>query len=413
MTAHPSQPRRASAARAERCRPRLGQRQPGDRQAASADDRPRRTMRRGARTTRAGRRAGRRRRRPGRPGRPRPGRGSRATPGPPRTPAASTSTADMPAAVQQQHLLGGEPVRDAAARVGADVDRHARLVRRAHHLREAGRAGRACAWRTRGTSPRPASAMPPNVSMLIIVGTSAVPRRAISSIRSTAEPGAVLDRVDAGPDQGRDADPRRSVCTAIRAPAACAAATAPARRGRRPRSGRGRRRPGRSSRRPASPSRCRPRACSVTSAAQLVGRHLDPDVAQVPPRRRDVPAGAGQSRHVAGRRPARGTGTANRRRGSPAPRRPGRSRPARGPRPALPIGRAARRDADVAVRVDQSGQDEPAVGDGLAPRPPGRTSPGRRPARGRGPRRRAAPRRARAAPDHGGPAGLTCRRAAS
>ena len=73
---------------------------------------------------------------------------------------------------------------------------------RARRRRAAGttRTGRACAWRRSGTWSA-ASAIPGKFSMLISVGTSAVPCSTISADRLVGEPGAVLDAVDAGVDQ--------------------------------------------------------------------------------------------------------------------------------------------------------------------------------------------------------------------
>ena len=173
--------------------------------------------------------------------------------------------------------------------------------------------------------------------MLIIVGTSAVPRRAISSMQVEAQPGAVLHRVDPGPHHDR----HRLLGERVRRDPGAGRVRRRDGRGhrrRRPRPARGRRRRGRSSRRPASPSRCRPRPAPVTVGGHVGRADLDPDVAQVA-----LAAGrrAGRPGPVAaapGRRRAPGTGTASRRRGWRAPRRPGRSRPAPGPRRATSIG---------------------------------------------------------------------------
>ena len=287
-----------------------------------------------------------------------------------------------------------------------------RLVRRGRPRRGSrSRSARMCsAYPGNFSSAR--AAMSPNVSILIIVGTSAVPAPGHLVDQVGGQAGAVLDAVDAGPHQRRHARLLEACARRSARPAACAAATAAASVAGVP----GRREVadgrGRSSRRPASPSRCRRAACSG---------HLGGDLLRAGT---STPMSRRYRRGGATCRPARASRGMS---GSSSSSRV-RERRARVPdrqHAGVPVDqrqlarllealdrRAAGRDADVAVRVDQARQDEPAVGDGL-PRPaPASGSPGRRPATGPGPRRRAAPPRAHAAPSHSAPAPCNAARAA-
>ena len=97
-------------------------------------------------------------------------------------------------------LLGDQPVREAAARVGAEVDGHAGVVRRGHRRRNGGGAGPSCARSTRGTCPRPGAAISGSLAMLMRVGTMAIPCAANCGDRLRLEAAGVLDAV--GPGRG-------------------------------------------------------------------------------------------------------------------------------------------------------------------------------------------------------------------
>ena len=111
--------------------------------------------------------------------------GGPASPAPPSWPRRAAS--GCPAACSAATSSAIRPCAMRAARVGARVDRHARPPPPVGPRRPRRRAARACARRRSGTRDAE-SAMPGNVSTLISVGTSAVPRRAISAIRSSVRP---------------------------------------------------------------------------------------------------------------------------------------------------------------------------------------------------------------------------------
>ena len=129
-----------------------------------------------------------------------------------------------PDPLERVDLVGDAAVGDHAARVGARVDRHprlargrdarmARLVQVAHVLRVAS-----------GTSPPP-SAMPGKFSMLISVGTSAVPCSTISSMVSSVSPvPCSMQSMPALISPGSASSP--NTCAVTRAPLACAASIA-------------------------------------------------------------------------------------------------------------------------------------------------------------------------------------------
>ena len=298
------------------------------------------TIRAGWRHDARGRRAGPPGRPRGRRGRPRPGRGSRASPGPARSRRASTSGGGHAGrSCSSQDLLGGQAVVDAAAGVGADVDRHARP-------------------RTR-PGPPPGSRSRRATHVVGVPGELVprllgdVPERPDVDHRGDqrgAPPGHLVDQVagdrpvpcstESTParDHDRHAPPRRTCAPRPGHPAACAAATAAAIVAGVP----GRRQVADG---PVDPvaDQLHPavagRGLRGHGGGHLGAVDLDADVAQVALRaaRRAGRRGPAAARRA--RRPAPDTGTASRRPAAPARRRPGPWRPAPGPGRGRSIGR--------------------------------------------------------------------------
>ena len=287
-------------------------------------------------------------------------------------------------------------VRDAAAGVGADVDRHAGLVARPGPPRRTFAQRRMCsAYAGELLLPRRGDA-----------------REVLDVDHRRDEGGAAGGHLaDAGPRSAR-CRARRSrcrratrpgsasvpkVCAVTRAPAACAAAIAAASDVARATRAPGRRRRGRSSRRPASPSRRRGRPAR---SPRRPGRRadLDADVGHVAARAarcagRPGPAAAGpgsssSARVSTGEPQSRSASTP----GLPVDRAPARA-PRRGPR------RARRRGAMPTWQCASTrpGQQAAAAATVSRARRPARRSPGRRAPTGRGARPRAAPPRTGAA----------------
>ena len=110
-------------------------------------------------------------------------------------------------------------------------------------------------------------------------------------------------------------------------------------------------------------------ACSRAVSSRLRRRHLHTDVAQVALDRGDVLARPGPVGARPGHRPASGVGKwASPRRGWRARPRPGRCSGQLAGLGDVPRSGAAGPHADVAVRVDQPRQDEPAVDHGRGTR---------------------------------------------
>ena len=343
---------------------------------------------------RAGRRAGRRRRR--------------------------TRSADSPAAEagpaqpvpgrpgrrgQRVDRAAGRPARAAPAPRGRSGRAAARPRRRCR--RRSGRPPRAptAGWRrTRACRSRmwaayagnlapPCSAYVGKLSICTRVGTSAVPRRAISAMTSSVRPvPCSMQSMPAATSSATDCSPKQ--CAVTRAPSSCAraiaaAATSAGQQGvRSPAS--------RSIQSPTSLTQPSPRAGLGLDLGDQVGRlDLGAVVADVALGAGDVPAGPDDARQVVAVVDPVGVDRVRRRRAAAARRRRGRRPPA--PRGRL-VDAAVRVQPDVAVRVDQARQHPAAVGDGLGAgdRLVAEQAVGRRPT-GRAARRPAARRRAGAA----------------
>ena len=245
----------------------------------------------------ADRRGGPRDRRPGRPGRPRPARGSPSHSRALHDAAASTSTAGMPASCRSSISSAARPCADAAARVGADVDRDARLVRGGNHLREAVAQGEHVVGVPGELGPGllgdPAEG--PDVDHRGHQ-RGAAPGHLVDQVERTARCRARRSRRRPGPSCATPSS--ENVCTAARAPAACAASTAAAMvaaipGGRQVTDG------------PVDPVADQLDPAGAGLGLRGHGRRrprpavdLDADVAQIAPRRRDVPAGPRQARHA-------------------------------------------------------------------------------------------------------------------
>ena len=282
---------------------------------------------------------------------------------------------------QSGDLLADEPVRQRAAGVGPGVDRHAGFegvadplpgiaVQRPHVrgvgrellLRRPGDLGKGV-----DVDQRRHHRDPPAGDLVQQVG---------------GDPGAVLDRVDAGVDQPR----QRLLAEGVRGdPHAELVGASDRRRQHVVRPGR-RQVPDRA----VDPvggqldPAVAPGCLVLHLGHQVLRLHLDAEVADVAAGTGDVAPGPHQPRQVGAALHAGVVHRRRRRRAAAGRRRRGRAAPARPGRPA--IDPAVGGDADMAVRVDETGHDPAAGGDGLARRTPARSSACRRRSR-----RRAAP----------------------
>ena len=155
----------------------------------------------------------------------------------PQVAADSASAAGQTGLDQLGDLRRDQPVRQRAAGVRADVDRHAGVVGGRAPCRSGGRAGRACARPSAGTWPRRPPAMAGKVAMLTSVGTIATPCageqrrwcRSVSPVACSTQsmPASTRSRSESSAKQ----------CAVTRAPSACAAAIAAASASARPAGG--------------------------------------------------------------------------------------------------------------------------------------------------------------------------------
>ena len=217
-----------------------------------------------------GRRAGRRRRRRGRPARPPRCRGSPSHVARRPRRRGQRRLGRQARRVQRPDLVGDHAVRRCRRRRRCRRTPARRPRTRPGRRRRSSRTAAASCSRRSGTSVSPAAAKPGKFSTLTSVGTTAVPRAAISPMSSSVSP--VPCSMQSMP--ARDQVGQRVGAEGVRGdPGALLVGGGDRRRehvGAATR-GRGRRRRGRSSRRPASPSRRRGRACTRTSATRSSG----------------------------------------------------------------------------------------------------------------------------------------------
>ena len=170
---------------------------------------------------------GRRRRRPGRPAHPRPGRAGPSQSRPRHDACAMTSACGMPASTSARISSRIRPCGSDAAGVGAGVDRPRRPPRPLGSDRARSRAARACGRRRPGTCRPPARRSSGKLSMLISVGTTAIPGAPTSSSRSSVSPlPCSIESMPAAISPGSASSPK--TCAATRTPSSWTRRTASA-----------------------------------------------------------------------------------------------------------------------------------------------------------------------------------------